>query len=53
MKKAISVLMVAACMLCMVTACEKKNKKENDTSAVQATETDCTAAELEIGRAHV
>ena len=46
MKKAISVLMVAACMLCMVTACEKKNKKENDTSAVQATETDCTAAEL-------
>ena len=29
MKKAISVLMVAACMLCMVTACEKKNKKEN------------------------
>ena len=45
MKKAISVLMVAACMLCMVTACEKKNKKENDTSAVQATETDCTAAE--------
>ena len=24
----------------------KKNKKENDTSAVQATETDCTAAEL-------
>ena len=53
--KAISVLMVAACMLCMVTACEKKNKKENDTSAVQATETDCTAAELvtteQIGRA--
>ena len=48
MKKAISVLMVAACMLCMVTACEKKNKKENDTSAVQATETDCTAAELVI-----
>ena len=46
MKKIISVLMVAACMLCMVTACEKKNKKENDTSAVQATETDCTAAEL-------
>ena len=46
MKKAISVLMIAACMLCMVTACEKKNKKENDTSAVQATETDCTAAEL-------
>ena len=46
MKKAISVLMVAACMLCMVTACEKKDKKENDTSAVQATETDCTAAEL-------
>ena len=46
MKKAISVLMVAACMLCMVTACEKNNKKENDTSAVQATETDCTAAEL-------
>ena len=46
MKKAISVLMVAACMLCMVTACEKKNKKENDTSAAQATETDCTAAEL-------
>ena len=46
MKKAISVLMVAACMLCMVTACEKKNKKENDTSAVQATETHCTAAEL-------
>ena len=46
MKKEISVLMVAACMLCMVTACEKKNKKENDTSAVQATETDCTAAEL-------
>ena len=46
MKKAISVLMVAACMSCMVTACEKKNKKENDTSAVQATETDCTAAEL-------
>ena len=46
MKKAISVLMVAACMLCMVTACEKKNKKENDTSAVQATEIDCTAAEL-------
>ena len=45
MKKAISVLMIAACMLCMVTACEKKNKKENDTSAVQATETDCTAAE--------
>ena len=45
MKKAISVLMVAACMLCMVTACEKKDKKENDTSAVQATETDCTAAE--------
>ena len=45
MKKAISVLMVAACMLCMVTACEKNNKKENDTSAVQATETDCTAAE--------
>ena len=37
--------MVAACMLCMVTACEKNNKKENDTSAVQATETDCTAAE--------
>ena len=31
MKKAISVLMVAACMLCMVTACEKKDKKENDT----------------------
>ena len=46
MKKAISVLMVAACMLCKVTACEKKDKKENDTSAVQATETDCTAAEL-------
>ena len=46
MKKAISVLMIAACMLCMVTACEKKNKKGNDTSAVQATETDCTAAEL-------
>ena len=46
MKKAISVLMIAACMLCMVTACEKKDKKENDTSAVQATETDCTAAEL-------
>ena len=46
MKKAISVLMIAACMLCMVTACEKNNKKENDTSAVQATETDCTAAEL-------
>ena len=46
MKKAISVLMVAACMLCMVTACEKKDKKENDTSAAQATETDCTAAEL-------
>ena len=45
MKKAISVLMIAACMLCMVTACEKNNKKENDTSAVQATETDCTAAE--------
>ena len=45
MKKAISVLMVAACMLCMVTACEKKDKKGNDTSAVQATETDCTAAE--------
>ena len=45
MKKAISVLMVAACMLCMVTACEKKDKKENDTSAAQATETDCTAAE--------
>mgnify|MGYP004657686221 CR=1 FL=1 len=43
MKKAISVLMIAACMLCMVTACEKK---ENDTSAAQATETDCTAAEL-------
>ena len=38
MKKAISVLMIAACMLCMVTACEK-------TSAAQATETDCTAAE--------
>ena len=46
MKKAISVLMIAACMLCMVTACEKKDKKENDTSASQATETDCTAAEL-------
>ena len=46
MKKAISVLMVAACMLCMVTACEKNNKKENDTSAAQATETDSTAAEL-------
>ena len=46
MKKAISVLMVAACLLCMVTACEKNDKKENDTSAVQATETDCTAAEL-------
>ena len=46
MKKAISVLMIAACMLCMVTACEKKDKKENDTSAAQATETDCTAAEL-------
>ena len=46
MKKAISVLMIAACMLCMVTACEKKDKKGNDTSAVQATETDCTAAEL-------
>ncbi len=45
MKKAISVLMVAACMLCMVTACEKKDKNENDTSAAQATETDCTAAE--------
>ena len=30
----------------MVTACEKKDKKENDTSAAQATETDCTAAEL-------
>ena len=45
MKKAISVLMVAACMLCMVTACEKKDKKGNDTSAAQATETDCTAAE--------
>ena len=45
MKKAISVLMIAACMLCMVTACEKKDKKENDTSAAQATETDCTAAE--------
>ena len=27
MKKAISVLMIAACMLCMVTACEKKDKK--------------------------
>ena len=36
---------IAACMLCMATACEKKDKKENDTSAVQATETDCTAAE--------
>ena len=46
MKKAISVLMIAACMLCMATACEKKDKKENDTSAAQATETDCTAAEL-------
>ena len=46
MKKAISVFMVAACMLCMVTACEKKDKKGNDTSAAQATETDCTAAEL-------
>ena len=46
MKKAISVLMIAACMLCMVTACEKKDKKGNDTSAAQATETDCTAAEL-------
>ena len=46
MKKAISVRMIAACMLCMVTACEKKDKKENDTSAAQATETDCTAAEL-------
>ena len=46
MKKAISVLMVAACMLCMVTACEKKDKKGNDTSAAQETETDCTAAEL-------
>ena len=46
MKKAISVLMIAACMLCMVTACEKKDKNENDTSAAQATETDCTAAEL-------
>ena len=45
MKKAISVLMIAACMLCMATACEKKDKKENDTSAAQATETDCTAAE--------
>ena len=45
MKKAISVLMVAACMLCMVTACEKKDKKGNDTSAAQETETDCTAAE--------
>ena len=45
MKKAISVLMVAACMLCMVTACEKNNKKGNDTSAAQETETDCTAAE--------
>ncbi len=28
MKKAISVLMVAACMLCMVTACEKKIKRK-------------------------
>ena len=37
--------MIAACMLCMVTACEKKDKKGNDTSAAQATETDCTAAE--------
>ena len=46
MKKAISVLMIAACMLCMVTACEKKDKKGNDTSAAQETETDCTAAEL-------
>ena len=46
MKKAISVLMIAACMLCMVTACEKKDKKENDSSAAQATETGCTAAEL-------
>ena len=46
MKKVISVLMIAACMLCMVTACEKKDKNENDTSAAQATETDCTAAEL-------
>ena len=46
MKKAISVLMIAACMLCMVTACEKKDKKENDTLAAQATETDCTVAEL-------
>ena len=46
MKKAISVLMIAACMLCMVTACEKKDKKGNDTSAAQATETDCMAAEL-------
>ena len=46
MKKAISVLMIAACMLCMVTACEKKDKTQNDTSAAQATETDCTAAEL-------
>ena len=45
MKKAISFLMIAACMLCMATACEKKDKKENDTSAAQATETDCTAAE--------
>ena len=50
MKKAISVLMVAACMLCMVTACEKKDKKENDTSAAQATETDCTAAERVTNR---
>ena len=46
MKKAISVLMVAACLLCMVTACEKNDKKGNDTSAAQETETDCTAAEL-------
>ena len=28
MKKAISVLMIAACMLCMVTACEKRIKRE-------------------------
>ena len=30
MKKAISVLMVAACMLCMVTACETNNESLED-----------------------
>ncbi|WP_455720213.1 hypothetical protein [Agathobacter sp.] len=46
MKRALSVFIVMACMLCMVTACEKNNKNENDTSASQVSEAECMDAVL-------